>query len=360
MKEIELEFVTNANKTGDMTFKRVKQGVAPNGRNVYIYSRTKMDGTFFSYEVIVPKVKKAGTYNLPPKGSGKTITYAEDFEEYPGAKTGFGHYAWEIRTLTAAEAKFKLLTQVAIEIPEEDEEDEPATTASVNEPVAPKHRGRQKGPRPVLTLPPVGELFSVKELAAQNKVEYIVADVFRKEALGKTIQFVKTERRNVKGPETSLYTAMAPAWHLVRGQYIYWRMKAPSNDDYQDKLNRVNINRLTRCASNMPVPEENLTLMQMVAQATLQGMIILRAEEKEKAKAKPEPIAQKPQILEIKLGSMSPNPFVRARVQVLNKMDDFHRHEIEKIERGELPKSRFYDDFVKEVAALGDRLSNNT
>jgi hypothetical protein len=205
MKEIELEFVTNANKTGNMTFKRVKQGVNPNGKNVYIYSRTKMDGTFFSYEVIVPNVKKAGTYPLP---GGKTITYTEDFEEYPGASV-FGRIGWEFRQWAASEAKFNLLTAVAV--PEIEEEPEPITTASVNEPAAPKHRGRQKGPRPVLTMPPVGELFSVKELAAKNNVEYIVADVFRKEALGKTIQFVKTERRNPKGPETNLYTAMQPA-----------------------------------------------------------------------------------------------------------------------------------------------------
>ena len=209
MKEIEFEFVTNANQTGKMTFKRVKQGVNPKGNNVYIYSRTKMDGTLFSYEVIVPNIKKAGTYPLP---GDKTITYTEDFEEYPGASV-FGRIAWEFHQWAAAEAKFNLLTAVAVpEVEEEAESNKDYIPGDVcRQTPAPKRRGRQKGPRPVLTMPPVGELFSVKELAAKNNVEYIVADVFRKEALGKTIQFVKTERRNPKGKETSLYTAIQPA-----------------------------------------------------------------------------------------------------------------------------------------------------
>lgn len=203
MKEIELEFVTNANKTGDMTFKRVKQGVTPNGKHVYIYSRTKMDGTLFTYEVIVPNVKKAGTYPLP---GGKTITYTEDFEEYPGASV-FGRIAWEFHQWAASEAKFNLLTAVAV--PDIEEETKTAPTVSVNEPLAPKHRGRQKGPRPALTMP-VGE-FSTNELAEQNKVDYPVAALFIREALDKTIRYVRCEQRNARGKKTNLYTAIPPA-----------------------------------------------------------------------------------------------------------------------------------------------------
>jgi hypothetical protein len=208
MKEIELEFISNANGTGKMTFKRVKAGVTPSGKNVYIYSRTKMDGTPFTFEVIVPLIKKAGTYKLPlpkdaPPGTpNPTITYTEDFEEYPGAAK-FGFTAWDCNTLPYALQRFNELISVPIEIPEVEEDETPEVVESV-----PKHHGRQKGPRPVLTVPPVGELFSVKELAAKNNVAYIVADVFRKEALGKTIRFVKTERRNPKGPETKLYTKL--------------------------------------------------------------------------------------------------------------------------------------------------------
>lgn len=214
MQYLKTEFVKNANKCGKMTFKQIAQGVRPNGKNVYVYSRTKMDGTLFSWEVVAPNTKKAGNYKVPtPVGEPQRFkNYPEDLEEYPGASL-FGFIAWEFRSKASAMERFNELVKGVLEVPDEivgetDDEDEPVTTT---EPAAPKHRGRQKGPRPVLTLPPIGELFSVKELAAKNNVEYIVADVFRKEALGKTIQFIKTERRNPKGPETNLYTAMQPA-----------------------------------------------------------------------------------------------------------------------------------------------------
>lgn len=128
---------------------------------------------------------------------------------------------------------------------------------------------------------------------------------------------------------------------------------APDNNEYQKKLNKVNLNRLTRCTVNMQMPEKGLTPMQIMFRATLEGMIILRAEEKEKSK--PEPMTQKPQILESKLGSISPNPFVRARVQILTKMGDFERKEIERMEKDGNINNRVYDAFAHDVRVLGDQ-----
>jgi hypothetical protein len=51
------------------------------------------------------------------------------------------------------------------------------------------------------------EFFTVKELAVANSVNYPVAFTFIKEAVeGKTIKFIRTERRNVKGKESSIYS----------------------------------------------------------------------------------------------------------------------------------------------------------
>lgn len=196
MKEIELEFDTNANAMGIMTFRRVQQGTNHAGKHVYIYSREYPDCAPSRFEVFIPSVKKAGIYKLP---GDKTITYTEDFEEYPGAAK-FGFSAWDCNSLPHAKMVYNRLMAIGevVEIPEEIEKETSATT----EPAAPKHRGRQKGKRPVLTVP-IGKEFSVKELAAYNNVEYIVAAVFVKESA--TIKYVRSERRNPKGPETKLY-----------------------------------------------------------------------------------------------------------------------------------------------------------
>jgi len=129
---------------------------------------------------------------------------------------------------------------------------------------------------------------------------------------------------------------------------------APDNNEYQKKLNKVNLNRLTRCASNMLKPNESLTIAQIVTQAILEGMILLRAEEKEKINPKPEPITQTPQTLETKLDSISENPIIRARVKVLNGYSQFRRTEIERMERNGDTDNRFYKDFVAEVSRLTD------
>lgn len=135
-------------------------------------------------------------------------------------------------------------------------------------------------------------------------------------------------------------------------------MKAPENDEYKEKLERVYLNRLSRCTSNMPMPGPLMTPRQIVLQAIIEGYRILDMEAayeaQQKIKGKPEPKAQKPELLETKLGSMSPNPFVRARVQILNKMSDFHRNEIERMEKDGNTDNRVYNEFAHQCRILGE------
>lgn len=133
-------------------------------------------------------------------------------------------------------------------------------------------------------------------------------------------------------------------------------MKAPSNNEYERKLNKVNVNRLTRCAANMPKPPDHLSLGQITQHAIIVGFHILEEEaEEQRQNANPPAKAQKPEILETKLGSMSPNPFVRARIQILNKMDAFHRNEIERMEKANDTENRIYNEFAHNVRVLGEQ-----
>ena len=205
MKELELEFQTNANACGLHTFRQIKRGITLDGKPIYIYERIhaegKKQGQVFGYEVIIPSVKKAGTYPLP---GGKTITYTEDFQEYAGASK-FGKSAWSYPSnlLKAAEKKFKFEM-------EKGEKSEPLMVGAVAianslSPNPSKTKGRPRVDRPLLTIPE-GE-FSTTELAELNKVDYPVAALFLKdnEAAGKVMR-TRTERRASRGKETQLYS----------------------------------------------------------------------------------------------------------------------------------------------------------
>ena len=64
-------------------------------------------------------------------------------------------------------------------------------------------------------------------------------------------------------------------------------------------------------------------------------------------------------VLEDKLGKISKNAYVRARVELLEKMPPLARSVIEKMERGELERDLRYDRFCKAVIILGDQLSGD-
>ena len=207
MKKLKESFITNANGTGVQEFRQYKHGTNLEGKDVYIYERFHTTGDLigkrFGIEVFIAMITKAGTYPLP---GGKTITYEEDFHQYPGA-SAFGRIAWFHHHMKFAEEKFDELmnkgeveevivsdngTEIIVPLPTDSVENEP------------KHRGRKKQDRPEL-LYPVSE-FSIGELAEFNKIEYPICFVALKEqeTLG-VVKFVREERRNARGKATRLF-----------------------------------------------------------------------------------------------------------------------------------------------------------
>ena len=88
-----------------------------------------------------------------------------------------------------------------------------------------------------------------------------------------------------------------------------------------------------------------------------EGNVILEEERAVKAKAIGKPTPSSAAILESALGSISTNPYVRARIQVLKDLSATRRNAIEEMEKtGKIDNTR-YQEFVKMVRVLGDRFS---
>lgn len=164
---------------------------------VALYQRTQKNDAPQGYEVFMVKVVEAGT---PLPGGG---VVEESYEQYPTANR-FGKTAWAPLSLRHAEKIYENLVKglKPCNVDEETDEDETPETPTV--PRVPGQRGRVKGERPQLTVPVME--FTVKELAEANKVDYPVAFTFIKEAIeGKTIKFVRSERRATRGKESNIY-----------------------------------------------------------------------------------------------------------------------------------------------------------
>jgi hypothetical protein len=181
---------------GARIFTQVKRN-----EKVALYRRTvESTGSYDGHEVFLIKMRHKG--DKLPGG----MVEAEDREVYPSANS-FGRTAWGMGG-AAAEAKFQELTDKVNGVVHEPEET-PEEDAQENEAPsdAPKHRGRPKREMPTFVLPD-GE-FSVKELAASNGVEYVVAYQFVKQEEGKTVIPTRSERRAARGKETQLYKKVA-------------------------------------------------------------------------------------------------------------------------------------------------------
>jgi hypothetical protein len=122
-------------------------------------------------------------------------------------------------------------------------------------------------------------------------------------------------------------------------------------DDYMSKLKKV---KLDPSRKNLKPVDPSLTFEQYLAIAIKEGEELLAAEEKAKApsvKSTPKTTAA----LEDALGKMSDNPYVRARIQVLQRMKPEARSVIENMEKGTLDKDTRYDTFCKAVNVLGEK-----
>ena len=129
-----------------------------------------------------------------------------------------------------------------------------------------------------------------------------------------------------------------------------------SFEDYMSKIQRVKLSDGLYSRKNLKrwsdaeaeVNDAN------IAKWVAEGAALIAEEEKQTKKT----IVNETKKLESKLGSMSPNPYVRARVEILMKMNEDQRKAIELMEKGEKPTDHRYDAFVKQVAALGDKMSS--
>jgi len=159
MKQLQVEFCSNADQCGLHTFKQIKRT-----NNTALYVRIRKDNTVHSYEVFKIKIVKAGT-KLP----NKTVV-SEDYESYPG-KSSFGKYAYSCKDLAHAEQRYEelLKSQIALDEAEEDADDvdndsgEKQNTASS---VVKGKRGRKAKDRSALRFP--NDKFTMKQLELLN------------------------------------------------------------------------------------------------------------------------------------------------------------------------------------------------
>lgn len=130
---------------------------------------------------------------------------------------------------------------------------------------------------------------------------------------------------------------------------------SPFGDFFKKKI------KLDSSRQNLKPVDPSLSFEQHLAQAIKEGEALLAAEEKAKAKdsvKKPESFAQPSAKLQDALAKMSDNPYVRARIEILNKMGPIARSVIEKMEKGTLAKDDRYDKFCKAVTTRGDQISS--
>lgn len=89
-----------------------------------------------------------------------------------------------------------------------------------------------------------------------------------------------------------------------------------------------------------------------------EGRDILEAEDN-KGKIRPEPPNPKtnPKTME---DAMSKNPYIRARIKVLNDIPEDRRNRIEELEKTGQTDTNVYKEFVKMVTLLGDKFSEKS
>jgi len=185
MIKLETTFVSGeggfSTSPGPLTYKQLART-----DSVAVYQRFYADGRPKDFETFIIKVDPKGKEQKFPGGVVKVVE--DDTEKYPSASQ-FGRIAWSFHNEGAAMDRFeRLCKQADVAEAEENEPSEPAKAITV----------------------PIGE-FSTKELAEANGIEYPVAFLWIKTALGETppkIQFLREERRAAKGKPSKIYAAV--------------------------------------------------------------------------------------------------------------------------------------------------------
>lgn len=125
--------------------------------------------------------------------------------------------------------------------------------------------------------------------------------------------------------------------------------KSNGFEPYEDKLRKVKLSDGLYSRKNLPIPDHEETIAELVKE----GERLIAEEEKLRQRN----VITETRRLETKLGTTSSNPYIRARCDIISKMSKDKAKLIEDMESGIKPKDHRYDTFVKEVAALGDKLS---
>jgi len=127
-----------------------------------------------------------------------------------------------------------------------------------------------------------------------------------------------------------------------------------ASKSYEDYLNSVKLTKMSRF--KLPTPNHEESLMELVAEGY---KLLAEDEKKSAAKGKKPNKKDDTKQLEKKLASTSTNSYVRARIEILNKMGEIARGVIEKMESGKMEKDNRYDTFCKAVQIRGDQLSDS-
>ncbi len=129
-------------------------------------------------------------------------------------------------------------------------------------------------------------------------------------------------------------------------------MAKKTNDfePYEDKLKKVKLSDGLYSRKNLPIPDHEETVTELVKE----GEKLIAEEEKIRKKS----VVSETKRLETKLGSTSNNPYIRARCDIMSKWTSEKLKLFEEMEKGIRPKDHRYDDFVREVAKLGDKMSS--
>ena len=138
-------------------------------------------------------------------------------------------------------------------------------------------------------------------------------------------------------------------------------MAKSDNSTFGDFSKKIN---LSPDRQNLEPVNPKLSFEQYLFQCIQEGHALLNAEAtssvtKRNSVKSPEPLKQPPSILQDALAKSSPNPYVRARAEILGKMSPGARAAVEEMERIGNTCNSIYDKFAQSVTILGDKLSSN-
>lgn len=105
------------------------------------------------------------------------------------------------------------------------------------------------------------------------------------------------------------------------------------------------------------VPSPDLPVPQLISHLAAEGEKLLNAETT-KVVGKVRPKIDDTKKLDMALALSSKNPYIRARIMILQKLPTWRKKELAEMEKTGNINNKHYEEFVHEVAILGDSLSN--